>query len=336
MYKPLLHKYNKWHKSIIAIAVATFSTNLSQAQNVDFSVVSVPEETGTEFRKITSTSDYVCLPEVRRSGNRIEWFSNRVLAPLANGTEIGYLSFRNNTTNIFIKDLFKQGGSRQRTNRTGVIDFSFSPDGKSLYFSEARGKTAQIFRTDASTGYVCRQITSAANDYSPIEVPGTSQIFFARLENNGCGIWSYSLKDNFLSSYTSGLNPAIIPGQKALLVTRPTAMGRSEIWRINYETGVEECIVSDAERSFTTPMVSPDGKWIVFVGSTLLEGPGFVYPNTDIFVCRIDGTDMRQLTHHAADDLSPVWSNDGGYIYFVSQRGDSEGTANIWRMKFIQ
>ncbi len=319
----------------LLISAAAISGISASAQNVDYSVVSVPEETGTEFRKLTTTSDYVCMPEVRRSNGGIDWFSNRVLAPLTNGTEIGYLSFRNNTTNIFIKDLFKQGGSRQRTNRAGVIDFSFSPDGKSLYFSEARGKNTQIFRTDAANGYVCRQITSAANDYSPGEIPGTGQIFFARLENNGCGIWSYSLKDNFLSSYTSGQNPAPVPGQKAIVVSRPSSMGRSEIWKINYETGVEECIISDAERSFTTPMVSPDGKWVVFVGSSFLEGPGFTYPNTDIFTCRIDGTDMRQLTHHAADDLSPVWSNDGGYIYFVSQRGDADATANIWRMKFV-
>lgn len=322
-------------KALLLCVAASSAIFASDRQQVDFSVVSVPEETGTEFRKITTTSDYVCMPEVRRNGNAIDWFTNRVLAPLTNGTEIGYLSFRNNTTNIFIKDLFKQGGSRQRTNRAGVIDFTFSPDGKSLYFSEVRGKNTQIFRTDAANGYICRQITSAANDYSPVEVPGTGQIFFARLENNGCGIWSYSLKDNFLSSYTSGQNPTPVPGEKAIVISRASAMGRSEIWKVNYETGVEECIVSDPERSFTTPMVSPDGQWVVFVGSSFLDGPGFVYPNTDIYVCRLDGTDMRQLTHHAADDISPVWSIDGGYIYFVSQRGEADATANIWRMKFI-
>lgn len=40
-----------------------------------------------------------------------------------------------------------------------------------------------------------------------------------------------------------------------------------------------------------------------------------VYPNTDIFVCHIDGSNLTQITYHAADDLSPVWSKDGKYIY---------------------
>lgn len=80
--------------------------------------------------------------------------------------------------------------------------------------------------------------------------------------------------------------------------------------------------------------VSPDGNWIVFVGSSMLRAPGIEYPNTDLYAVRTDGTALTQLTYHAADDLSPVWSADGKYIYFISQRGDSNGAANIWRMTF--
>jgi len=321
--------------AISALVIAAICQSL-QAQTIDYSVVAVPEETGLALTKMTNNSDAVCLPQVIRNGQNITWFSNRVLAPLPKSEEIAYLSFRNNATNIFIKDLTKQGGSRQRTNRTGIIDFSFSPDGKDLYFSENRGNTTSIFRTDASTGYVCRQITSGANDYSPVMVPEAKQVFFTRAENNGCSIWSYSLKDNFLASYTQGLNPTPVlrPSETSLMITRSSANGKSEIWKINYVDGVEECIISDPNQSFTSPVVSPDGQWMLCVGSTLLQGPGFVYPNTDIYACRLDGTDIRQLTFHAADDLSPVWSNDGQYIYFISQRGDADGTANIWRMAF--
>lgn len=328
--KELSFQLKKSLRRILLVVIVVCSSNL-YGQKVDYSVVNVPEETGLDFKKITTEGDYVCMPAVKRTGN-FDWFSNRVLYLLPNGNEIAYLSFRNNTTNIFIKDLNKMGGSRQRTNRAGVLDFSFSPDGKELYFSEQRGNYNQIFRTDAENGYACRQITSGARDYSPIMVG--NQIFFARQENNGCSIWSYNLKDNFLSSYTPGLNPTQVKDETALIVARPTSMGRSELWKIDYKSGIEECLVSDPERSFTTPMVSPDGQYIVFVGSSKLFGPNFIYPNTDIYVCKIDGTDFRQLTYHAADDLSPVWSNDGKFIYFVSQRGSSEAVANIWRMNF--
>lgn len=315
--------------------IITFSVNEGFAQKVDYSVVSVPEEGGLELTKISKNSDHVCLPEVRRDGNSIQWFSNRVLAMVPGKEEIAYLSNRNNTTNIFIKDANQQGASRQRTSRTEVIDFSFSPDGKQLYFSEKRAGQNQLFRTDATSGFVCRQITGDAKDFSPIVDHAGSQVFFTRQENNGTSIWSYNLKNNFLSSFTSGYNP-VPAGNNTLIVARDGGDGRSEIWKINYSTGEEECIVSDAERSFTSPTLSPDRKWLLFVGSSRIHGDMFTYLNTDIYISRPDGTDLRQLTYHAADDLSPVWSNDGRHIYFVSQRGDVDANANIWRMNFLE
>lgn len=315
----------------VALAAACFEAS---AQQVDYSVVSVPEEAGTEFTRITSASDYVCMPLVQRRGERIDWLTNRILDVSISGTHIAYLSARNNSTNIFIKDLSRQGSSVQRTNRSGVLDFSYSPDGKYICFSERRGNTNQIFQTDAQNGYVCRQITSGNLDYSPVYSSDMQLLFFARQEANGVSIWSHSVQNNFLSSYTPGMNPCPLEGETAFLCTRTNSAGRSEIWRIDYDSGVEECIVSDPGRSFTTPSISPDGEWILFVGESILDAGKFVYRNTDLFVCRINGTGFAQLTYHAADDLSPVWSRDGRYIYFISQRGDADGTANVWRMTF--
>ncbi len=317
--------------TLLLLCLATAN---AQAQKVDYSVVYVPEESGTEFTQISLETDYVCMPEVRRNAQGINWFSNRILDISKDGSQIAYLSFRNSTTNIFIKDLAKQGSSIQKTNRTAVLDFSYSPDGQQIVFSEARGKTNQIFQTSADKGFVCRQITMGNQDYSPIYSDDMNLIFFARQENNGTGIWSYDMKNNFLANYSQGLNPYPVKGEKAFVCVRPNSAGNSEIWKINYDTGVEECIVSHPDHNFTSPVISPDGQWLLFVGSTKIETGSFTYYNTDLFVARMDGTGFSQLTYHAADDLSPVWSKDGRYIYFISQRGSNEGKANIWRMTF--
>lgn len=303
------------------------------AQNVDYSVVSVPEEAGVEFRRITSAADQVCMPQVKRRGKNVQWFTNRILSMVPGTDEIAYLSYRGDATNVFLKDVTKQGGSRQRTNRTAVIDFSYSPDGKTLYFSEQRGKKTQIFSTDGHTGYICKQITDGATDFSPVQPAGSKQVFFTRVENSGSSIWSYSLEDRFLSNYVPGQNPEPVAKNNSLILSRFDGTGRGELWKIDLASGEEECILSDPAHSFSTPIVSPDGKHIAFVGSSVIEAPGVIYPNTDIFICNIDGTDLHQLTYHAADDLSPVWSADNQFIYFVSQRGDADGTANIWRIK---
>lgn len=321
-------------KFVMGVAFVAISVSI-RAQQVDYSVVSVPEEVGNQFLQITSEADCVCQPVVKRGkGGRIDWLSNRILDISKDGNHIAYLSARNGTSNIFIKELGRQGGSVQRTNRSAVLDFSFSPDGKYICFSESRSKTNQLFQTDAEKGYVCRQITSGSRDYSPVYSADMGQIFFARQEMNSISIWSYDVRNNFLSTYSSGMNPCPLKTEPAFLCVRQNETGKGEIWKINYRTGTEECIISDAERSFTSPAVSPDGRWVAFVGSSKIEGGTFVYMNTDIFVCRPDGTGMEQLTYHAADDLSPVWSKDGRHIYFVSQRGSAAGAANIWRMNF--
>jgi len=321
-------------RMMLAAVSALLSWGGLGAQTVDYSVVAVPEESGIDFMQVTTGSDYVCMPEIRRGEGSVEWLTNRILDVSPDGRCIAYLSYRNRTSNIFIKELGRQGNSVQRTNRAGVLDFAYSPDGRSICFSEMRGAACQIFLTDAANGYVCRQITSGSRDYSPVWSSDMKQLFFARREARGVGIWSYDTANNFLSSYSPGMNPCPVPGEEAFVCTRVDSEGRSEIWKISYRTGVEECIVSDPQRSFTTPAISPDGRWILFVGESVIEGAGFAYPNTDIYVCRTDGSSFAQITYHAADDLSPVWSRDGRYIYFVSQRGDAAAAANIWRMTF--
>ena len=61
------------------------------AQQVDFSVVSAPEESGNQFIRITSDADCVCLPVVRRPGDNIDWLSNHILDTSVNGKHIAYL-----------------------------------------------------------------------------------------------------------------------------------------------------------------------------------------------------------------------------------------------------
>lgn len=321
---------------VVILAILFFDISFhAAAQKVDYSIVSVPEESSNQFVKITTDADCVCMPIVKRSTKgRIDWLTNRILDISIDGLKIAYLSARNKTTNIFIKDLNRLGGSIQRTNRSAVLDFSFSPDGKYICFTEMRGNINQIFRTNADNGYVCRQITSGNKDCSPICSSDMNQIFFTRQEMKNFSIWSYNIQNNFLSTYSTGMNPYPLQKEPAYLCARINATGKGEIWKINYETGTEECIVSDTNRSFTTPMISPDGQWILFVGSNIINENSFSYANTDIFVAKIDGTNLTQITYHAADDLSPVWSRDGKYIYFISQRGSDTGTANIWRMNF--
>lgn len=323
-------------KRVIIAGILTIGSCVAiLGQKVDYSVVCVGEEAGLDFTKITNDGDGVCLPQVKRTSHGIDWYTSRILDVSPDGQSIAYLSNRNGTTNIFIKDISKMGASRMRTNRQAVVDFSYSPDGKHICFSESKGKTNQLFITDASTGFVCRQITSGALDYSPIFDPTMENIYFTRTENNGASIWAHNLANNYLSSYVSGMNPYPASDGYTIYVARNNN-GRGEIWRINTASGIEECVLSHPQISFYSPSLSPDGKTILICGGTKIESGKIVYWNTDIFTCHTDGTDLRQHTYHAADDLSPVWNTSGDRIFFISQRGSSQGIPNVWMIPYTE
>ena len=49
------------------------------------------------------------------------------------------------------------------------------------------------------------------------------------------------------------------------------------------------------------PEWSPDGEWIAFVSYR-------EYPNSDVYIMRKDGSDVRRLTEDPAKDTYPVWT----------------------------
>ena len=94
---------NKALNNIISLMMLLTSGPM-MGQTVDFSVVSVGEESGLDFTRITQDGDGVCLPQVKRTSKGVNWYTNRIIDVTPDGQNIAYLSNRNGTTNIFIKN----------------------------------------------------------------------------------------------------------------------------------------------------------------------------------------------------------------------------------------
>jgi tricorn protease len=62
----------------------------------------------------------------------------------------------------------------------------------------------------------------------------------------------------------------------------------------------------------SSPIFSPDGKWIAFNGQ--YDG------NTDVFVIPENGGEPRRVTYHPGNDGVISWSNDGRSLVFLSTR----------------
>jgi Tol biopolymer transport system component len=62
--------------------------------------------------------------------------------------------------------------------------------------------------------------------------------------------------------------------------------------------------------------IDPTGRWLIFSSTRHSD-------KTDIYVQRVDGTAVTQLTSDAADDAYPAFSPDGHHIAFASTRAGS-------------
>src|SRR5512132_1066898 len=69
------------------------------------------------------------------------------------------------------------------------------------------------------------------------------------------------------------------------------------------------------------PAWSPDGNHLAFVSNR--NGP------LKIYTIRVDGADLKQLTHGPDEDDAPSWSPDGSRIAFVATR---DGNQEIYVM----
>lgn len=178
------------------------------------------------------------------------------------------------------------------------------------------------------------EVTGNSIDCNPVLSNDGKLLFFTRIDQAGAYVWSYNIETSALTLCSRGYNPCPIGegSDEYICVRNSSSSGISELWRVNYKQGIETLILSDKNRGFTNPRISPDGQWILCQGnskSTITKKN-----NLDLFVVKPDGTDFIQLTFHPADDCCPVWSVDGKYIYFLSSRATANGAYNIWKMRF--
>ena len=363
-------KKNKLLSVVIFILLCSLLSSCALFQNmgkktkVIYSSVYVPEEGGINFVKITNDADLVATPGYRATfkahqttaptSSGVSWFPYPVLAISKDGENIGYIACRNDVTNVMIKSTKQGGGSIQQTFRSDIRSFSFSPDGNKVCYSEYRDGRNGIYTMNFNQGTVTQRISpSDCNDNGPSMSKDGNTIYFDRYEGStNPGLWSYNIKSGLFSNYSHGANPCVDPtNNKIIYCTRVAytdsyqktvytkegkivynlSRPRGEIWKLDTEKGTEEILLTEKGHSFTTPQVSPDGKWILFTGANRSNNNIW---NTNIFVIKSDGTNFTQLTYHPGNDLSAIWSPDGKYIYFISQRGTEKGVYNVWKMDF--
>jgi tricorn protease len=89
-----------------------------------------------------------------------------------------------------------------------------------------------------------------------------------------------------------------------------------QLWLVNITTGARKQVASDPQMivgAFQDASFSPDSAWLAFSKNL----PNHV---TALFVYNVTSGDLHQMSSGNFNDSQPVFSRDGKYLYFVSDR----------------
>ena len=207
---------------------------------------------------------------------------------------------------------------------------TLTPDGSTVVFAAMDGDDFDIF-TRRVDGLNATNLTSdhGGHEGCPALSPDGRYIAFFS-ERNGGGLFVMGATGESPRRLTpSGFDPSWSPDGTRLvyateLIQTPLSrMSVSELWVVNVNTGdAEQIYAGDAVQ----PAWSPSGERIAF---WRVQANG----QRDLFTIAADGTDLRPITEDAPTDWRPVWSPDGRWLYFSSDRGGGFG---IWRVAIDQ
>lgn len=204
---------------------------------------------------------------------------------------------------------------------------SLSPDGKTIiYASRASGNWDIYSQRVGGTNPLNITKDSTDDDTQAVFSPNGEQIAF-RSERDGGGIFLMGATGENPKRLTDfGFNPTWSPDGKEVAVAlegvtnaSSRLLDKSTLWAINAASG-EKRLVADFDA--VQPAWSPNGKLIAFWTA---NGKG----QRDILVVDAAGGAPKAITDDPAVDWNPVWSADGKFLYFASDRG---GSMNFWRV----
>jgi len=227
----------------------------------------------------------------------------------------------------------------QLTFAEGIEQFpAWSADGKQLAYSGEVGGVRKIFLKHLETGEEAQLTKGANDDIQPVWSPDSQKILFvrSRLANEklqpgdvfgafeGGDIWSVNVpvgtEDKLIDN---AFNPAFSPDGKSIAFDAAW-IGPHSIWTADSQGHNAQQISSDTseEVNHVRPRWSPDGSRLVFQN---IERTKFNIRVVDAVQRRI-----RWVTNDLFNNLNPVWSQSGKFIYFSSDRG---GGYNVWRIQ---
>ncbi|HJQ32368.1 MAG TPA: protein kinase [Pyrinomonadaceae bacterium] len=218
----------------------------------------------------------------------------------------------------------------QLTDQPGTEYFpSLAPDGKSfVYAGRAEGNWNLFLQRVGGRNATLLTPDTPSDESQPAFSPDGSRIAF-RSDREPAGIYVMEATgENVRLAVAEGFHPSWSPDGKEIVystVGRDTPTVRttvpSALWVVHLETGAKRLLT---QTDAVQPSWSPHGQRVAY---------WFMPPNvgrSDIATIPSRGGDAVVVTRDAATNWNPVWSPDGRFLYFASDR---RGDMSFWRVE---
>ncbi|HVT14888.1 MAG TPA: protein kinase [Thermoanaerobaculia bacterium] len=230
-------------------------------------------------------------------------------------------------------------GSKRLVFEGEGLQPSWSPHGRRIaYWGLAAGTAHRVVSTipadratPVSTGEALPVVDDQHLNWSPAWAPDGAHLYFASDRGGSMNLWRVALDEATgkplgepealtTPSRWSGLPSVARDGRRIVYESRDS---RSALETIAFDpvagrpAGTSRALLQGS-RHVRSCEVSPDGRRIAFHS---------LVPQEDLFVIRLDGGELRQLTNDRFNDRVPVWSPDGSRLAFYSNRS---GRYELW------
>jgi Tol biopolymer transport system component len=211
---------------------------------------------------------------------------------------------------------------RQITSAPGWdAEPEFSPDGAFVAYSANASGNTDIWVVDPEAGEPLRLTDDAAEDRRPAWFPDGRTIAFSSNRNGPVSLWKIPRLGGSAALLVENADmPAISPDGGRIAFTRPDAAEDLRIWVAPIPDPSRALrLTGEADGLWThlNPAWSPDGTTICYSG------------HRDLWLVPSAGGKARRLTRENARDREPVFSPDGEYVFFSSDR---TAPNSIWRV----